>query len=328
MADSNKELAAQLIARWESRQDTFSLQTSGSTGQPKAFTLQRERVIASCEATGKALNIQPEDSVFCALPVCKIAGWMQVVRALVWKVKLEVAEPSSNPLAGADSGCSITSLTAMQLFHILHDPISLAALNRFRVVLIGGGSVSESLEQSLANAHPVCYHTYGMTETYSHIALRKLNSGAAFQPLPGINIRLNDSGCLCISGDVTGGDWLETNDIATLTDGGFVIHGRIDNVINSGGIKIQAEQIELQVQKLLQIPEGSFVYFGIPDELLGEKPALIYNPKLVDLSATDTNLFQALAHAKPRMVEPFTGFEYAENGKVLRQKTIDNFLNQ
>ena len=95
------------------------------------------------------------------------------------------------------------------------------------------------------------YHTYGMTETATHIALRRLNGperSDAFVPLPGVELALDDRGCLAIRGAVTAGAWLQTNDIVDLrSDGSFVWLGRWDNVINTGGIKVQIEQVEAAV---------------------------------------------------------------------------------
>ena len=62
-------------------------------------------------------------------------------------------------------------------------------------------------------------------------------------------------------------DTLQTNDIARIyPDGSFTILGRKDNVINSGGIKVQAEEIERLLQSSIPVP---FVITSVPDRRLG-----------------------------------------------------------
>jgi O-succinylbenzoic acid--CoA ligase len=147
-------------------------------------------------------------------------------------------------------------------------------------ILLGGGPISAALHEQVQQLAAPVYHTYGMTETATHIALRRLNGPAAtdaFAPLPGVELALDERGCLAIRGPVTGGEWVQTNDLVELrADSSFVWLGRFDNVINSGGVKVHSEQVESAIEALQaghpDQPWAArrFAITGLPDERLGE----------------------------------------------------------
>lgn len=322
MANRNQVLSETIIRAWNKGETGFYIQTSGSTGEPKSIMLEREKIIWSAKQTAIFLGILPTDSIYCCLPVTRVGGWMQVARALVWNTPLKVVEPSSNPLLNYTGNYTITSLTPAQLYTILENPESRQMLNRFRIVLIGGGDVSKNLEHQVSGMNPVFYHTYGMTETYSHIAMRKFNFETQFKPLPETELKLNASDCLCIKNYLTNQEWLETNDMAKLSPQGFEILGRADNVINSGGIKIRAEEIEKMLTNQLDLPEGSFFYASKPDDKFGEKPVLIINKKKLQSLPAWEHLFADFPYSKPREIIYLEDFIYTETGKIQRKNTL------
>ncbi len=256
---SNEERQTlQFCRQWLNGQKTFTLRTSGSTGTPKSITLSRKQMIASAKMTGQALGLKTGDRALVCLSTRYIAGMMMLVRGFVLGLDLIVVTPSGNPLAGfsPDTRFDFTALVPLQLQHILNDtPDRLPILNEMKAILVGGAPVSASLQAQLQRIRAPIYHTYGMTETVTHIALRRLNgprADSAFIPLPGVKTGLDKRGCLTIRSAVTGGKTLRTNDLVELYPGGsFVWRGRIDNVINSGGVKVQVEKVESALEGAL-----------------------------------------------------------------------------
>lgn len=245
--------------RWLCGEDIFFLRTSGSTGQPKLIGLNRAQMIASAHLTGEALGLRRGDEALVCLPTNYIAGLMMLVRGFELGLSLIVITPRRNPLAGFsdDIAIAFTSLTSLQLQEILSaTPEKRVVLNRMRAVLVGGSPIPEAVLKQIETLEVPVFHSYGMTETVSHVALKRLNGPSAseyFIPLKGVKTGLSSQGCLTISSVLTENQTLVTNDLVDLrTDGSFRWLGRIDNVINSGGIKIQAESVELVLARLFQ----------------------------------------------------------------------------
>lgn len=243
---------------WLAGQKTFTLHTSGSTGAPKPITLRREHLIAGAKATGAALALQPGDKTLVCLPVEYIAGLMMLVRGLVLGLPLTVITPGGNPLANfaPETRFAFTALTPMQLHTALtQSPEKTPILNGMKAILLGGAPVGDHLRRQIEQLEAPVYHTYGMTETASHIALRRLNGphpSEFFMPLPGVLTGLDERGCLTITAPVTGGQPLVTNDrVEWRPDGAFIWLGRVDHVINSGGVKVQIETVEAALEEAL-----------------------------------------------------------------------------
>jgi O-succinylbenzoic acid--CoA ligase len=248
--------------------------TSGSTGAPKAIMVSREQMAASTRLTGLALGLQAGERALVCLPTQYIAGRMMLVRGLELGLNLTVVRPSSNPLAilPTDSHFDFTAFVPMQLHHIIHEmPSQIAILNCMKTILVGGAEVSVALAEAMQAIHAPIYHTYGMTETVSHVALKRLNGDLAdeyFRPLPEVTLGQDGRGCLTITSILSQHQTLITNDVVELRpDGSFRWLGRWDNVINSGGIKVQAEKVEQALARLL--PNCRFFVGGLPQAELG-----------------------------------------------------------
>lgn len=321
----NQDKAAAFLKLWDQGQDIFEVFTSGSTGEPKAIHLHRRAMESSATITGKFLGITSEDSIHCCLPADKTGGFMQLVRSRVWNIPVKVTEAERNPLLNGVKG-NIISLTPMQLHAVLENKVSANNLNLYRIVLIGGGDMNEETEKLLVDFQPVFYHTYGMTETCSHIAMRKCNSEKYFRALPGIETGLNESGCLTIRGSVTNGQWIETNDLAEIHDDGFLIMGRADQMINSGGIKIQPESVEKFLCDTLNLPENSIMLAGLPDKVYGQLPVLFVNKKMVS-NPLDLDFDFPVKYSKPRAVYYLDELVYTSTGKLNRQASLEKFIH-
>ncbi len=259
------------LEAWFSDSPTMPVQTSGSTGRPKAFAVEKHRMEASARMTCAFLGLQPGDTALLCMPLKYIGGKMVVVRSLVAGLNLHCVTPSSHPFRGLSRSPDFAALTPAQLFTTLEVAEETALLRGVRHLLVGGSAVDESLRKRIDDFPHCIWSTYGMTETLSHIALRRLNGPDAsewYAPLPGVSVHLSAEGTLCIDAPAVCAARLVTNDIAELDDAGhFRILGRKDNTINSGGIKIQIETLETALALHMDSP---FCITSAPDPHFGE----------------------------------------------------------
>lgn len=262
---------------------SFEIQTSGSTGIPKKIVISRSQALASVAMTKAALGLQAGWNTLLCLDSETIAGRMMLIRAMEIGMSLHVLPPSSNPFAQLSPTLFLdfVAMVPLQISTILSEKIFNKQLNQCKVILLGGAAISETLNEQIQLLKVPVYSAYGMTETVSHIALQLLNTNrkqSTYQKIPAIEIKKDHRNCLCIKGAVTAQEWVITNDVVEiLEDGYFNIKGRIDNIINSGGIKIQLEEIEKIISNYFNINHISNRFFAtaIPHETLGEELILI-----------------------------------------------------
>ena len=245
---------ADFLTEWWSDSPGIELQTSGSTGVPKRMLATREAMMASAAASCRFFGLKPGDTALLCLPLQYIAGKMMVVRALMGGLNLIITEPSSTPLAGHADSINFAPMVPMQVATTLAQPNGAEQLARVRTLLLGGGFIDTALEMQLQELPCRVFTSYGMTETLSHIALRAANGPQRsdwYTPLPGVSLSLSPAGTLQITAPYLNIHNLATNDLAEIgKDGIFRILGRADAVINSGGVKIQAEDIERTIHRL------------------------------------------------------------------------------
>ncbi len=264
--------------------ETIDVKTSGSTGTPKRIEIKKEFMINSALATGDFFNLKQDTKALLCMNPSFIAGKMMLVRAMVLGWKLDVVTPSSNPLKGVNKIYDFCAMVPMQVHHSFND------LHKIKKLIIGGGVLSKELETKLKLIKTTCFATYGMTETVTHIAVKRVNgkgikvkdsqsvSSSAversfYRVLPNVKISKDKRGCLVIDAPKVAKNKLVTNDLVDLiSDTEFQWLGRYDNIINSGGIKLIPEQIE---EKLAKIIEPRFFVAGIKDAVLGEKLVLV-----------------------------------------------------
>ncbi|MEZ4804878.1 MAG: AMP-binding protein [Bacteroidia bacterium] len=325
----NTEQADLILNAWDQGLDQFSVYSSGSTGTPKEIVLERKWMKWSAEQTGKVFDVKPSDKMYCCLPVDKVGGLMMLIRSKVWQIPIQVVEPSSNPLLEAVDA-SIISLTAYQIHNVLMNPISVEHLKLFRIVLIGGGDISSVLETQIQKLPESCevYHSYGMSETYSHIALRQMNGRDRsdwFTRFEGIEIQVGDLGNAIIKTPYYT-EALSTNDRIELNDKNqFRILGRLDFVINSGAFKQQPEEIERLIQRKLNLPVN-FVISSTQDEALGEKLVLVCEDKSSFEKMDFSFLKQLNAFAIPKEIIQVNELPLNSGGKIDR-KSVRELIN-
>ncbi len=242
---------------------------------------------ASARITCQFLGLHAGDSALLCMPLDYIAGKMMVVRSLVWGLRLITVPPNGEPLKTVTEHIDFAAMVPLQVWNSLRDDCQRERLRAVRHLIIGGGAIDTALEQALADFPHQVWSTYGMTETLSHIALRRLNGPEASQyytPFEGVSVSLADDGCLVIDAPAVHDGPLVTNDIAELSyvpspstpylppKRQFRILGRKDNVICSGGIKIQTEEVEAALRDHLRVP---YIISKAPDERLGEQMVLL-----------------------------------------------------
>lgn len=309
----------QFAQEWLSGQETFTVHTSGSTGQPKAIPLTRAQMVTSADLTCRALGIEPGDRAFVCVSVEFIAGMMMLVRGFERGLHMTIVDPVSRPLAALPAGSrfELTAMVPLQLHETLEgDAHERAILNAMKGILIGGAPVSMALAQQLQQIEAPMYHTYGMTETVSHIALKRLNGPGRsdrFIPFDGVELGLDERGCLRIVSALTRGETLQTNDLAELdADGSFRWLGRLDNVINSGGVKVQTEKVETALEAWLLTYQGGthanrrFFVGPLPHERLGQAVvAVIEGRPFADQNAASPGLEETIRQQLQPVLTPY-----------------------
>lgn len=295
--------------------------TSGSTGKPKPMWVERSRMEASARITCQFLGLTKEDIALLCLSEDYIAGKMMRVRSEVCGMQLIEVAPSGHPLAGLTETPSFAAMVPMQVYNSLQVPEERRMLMGIRNIIIGGGAVSAELAAELRSFPNAVWSTYGMTETLSHIALRRLSGPEAsdwYTPFESVTVSTNANGVLVIDAPLVCPERLTTNDIVELHPDGrrFRIRGRRDNVICSGGIKLQIEEIEAALQPYIPCP---FAITKRPDEKFGETVVLVAASN--DLAALKTICEDHLPkYRQPRHYVSVTDIPMTDTGKPARAK--------
>lgn len=267
----------QFLEEWNNADDCITVHTSGSTGKPKPMRVEKRRMEASARITCACLGLKRGDTALLCMPLDFIAGKMVVVRALVTGMRLVSVTPGGHPLRGLREPPVFAAMVPLQVYDSLADPEERRLLMGIRHLIIGGGAVDDSLCDSLKDFPNAVWSTYGMTETLSHIALRRLNGPEAsrwYTPFHNVSVSTGADGCLVIDAPAVCAERLKTNDIAELdTDGRrFRIIGRKDNVVCSGGIKMQIEEMERLLKPHATCP---FMITKVKDRRLGEAVTML-----------------------------------------------------
>lgn len=309
---------------WFSSSPYLIVQTSGSTGAPKEMQVAKSRMMQSANLTCSFMRLKEEDSALLCMSLKYIAGKMLVVRALVAGLDLYVATPSGNPLAGIDRAFKFAAMIPMQVYNSLASEEESRRIKTIENLIIGGGAIDKELGDKLKSFPNKVYSTYGMTETLSHIALRKLNgedASESYIPFPSVALSLSEDRALIIDAPLVSEERLYTNDIAKIyADGSFDIVGRKDNIINSGGVKIQIEEVEKQLQPYIDQP---FAITSLPDSKFGEIVVLVAQVPV------DEKTFNILPeYHRPKKVIVIKYIPLTETGKISRLALKELVRNQ
>ncbi|MFZ0489922.1 MAG: AMP-binding protein, partial [Salegentibacter sp.] len=259
-----EEQIGSFILDWLKPSSYVEVKTSGSTGTPKKIRIKKEHMINSATATSKFFDLPANTTALLCLPATYIAGKMMLVRAMVLGWQLDTVPPSSNPLDHVFKRYDFCAMTPFQLDN------SIGRLHLIKKLIVGGGAVSPRIQKMVRECATKVYETYGMTETVTHIAAKRLNpknkkkQPKPFKVLPDIGISQDKRGCLMIKAPKLADKEIVTNDVVDIiTYKKFVWKGRFDNVINSGGVKLFPEEIE---RKLGKIIDHRFFVTSMPDD--------------------------------------------------------------
>lgn len=296
---------------WFDSKDYIEMFTSGSTGKPKTVVVKKQAMVNSAIATGDFFDLKPGNSALQCLPVKYVAGKMMLVRAMILGLDLEFVAPSSHPMRNNEIDFDFVAMVPLQAQN------SIQELKKVKKLIIGGAAVNKTLEKQLLKLKTEVYETYGMTETITHIAARKLGE-KAFTVLPDVTVSYDDRNCLVIHAPKISDEVIITNDIVELVnENQFIFLGRIDNVINSGGIKLIPEQIE---NKLMSKIQQRFFIASKPDNELGEKLVLVIEGDKVEFEHT---IYEDLdKYEKPKEILFISKFKDTATGKIMRKETL------
>ncbi|MDE5871811.1 MAG: AMP-binding protein, partial [Muribaculaceae bacterium] len=316
---------------WHDSNDYVECHTSGSTGEPKEIRLPKEYMRSSARRTNRFFGVDSSSRLHTCLDFKYIASMMMTVRADEAGCRLTSEHPSSRPLGniGRDERIDLLSLVPAQMEWLLD---SAEKWNGIRNILVGGSAIPAIMRRRIILSDYCVWETYGMTETSSHIALRKVdNEDVPFTTLEGISIELNDEGCLVVH--MPDGTCLTTTDLAELTGyNQFRILGRADHTIISGGIKIMPEELERRL--------GPFIAFdycvsSVPDKKWGEKLVIAVEAPQLEIDsdllrkAVEVRLRQyrkilELGVKSPKDVLVVSSLPRTSNGKIDRNKLKKN----
>ncbi|SDX49271.1 O-succinylbenzoic acid--CoA ligase [Lutibacter oricola] len=302
------------------------VKTSGSTGTPKIIKLQKEFMINSALATGSYFNLNEKTTALLCMSANYIAGKMMLVRALTLGWHLDVVEANSNPLKDLDKTYDFSAMVPLQLNNSLNE------IHKVKRLIVGGGVVSNELLQKIKNIKTEIFATYGMTETITHIAVKRLNyhsegnEESHYTTLTNISISKDKRGCLIINAPKVSSEEIITNDLVELiSEKEFKWLGRYDSVINSGGIKLIPEQIE---EKLSSIINNRFFVAGIQDAVLGEKLVLIVEGNIDNGTLNQVKNLNSLSKFEiPKEIFFTSKFVETPTKKINRLKTL-SLLNK
>ena len=324
------QAALRFAWQWLRGNERFTVATSGSTGPPKPLTITREQMLVSVRLTQQALQLTQQHTALLCLNASTIGGTMMIARALHLGMDMEWVAPAANPFTASSRPADFVAMVPLQVQTVLAE--TPARLSSIHALLVGGAPVSQSLEAAIRTrvTSPV-YSTYGMTETLSHIALRRLNgpeARAAFHVLGDTQISTDARACLTIRGAITQQRLVVTNDLVELLDQRrFRWLGRYDWVINSGGVKVSPERVERTIEPIVAAASPlRFFVTGLPDERLGERVVLVLEgapaPQNQQAHLLQT-MKQALpAYHAPREIHYVHRFRETPSGKVDRRATV------
>ncbi|HSD06781.1 AMP-binding protein [Flavobacterium sp.] len=305
-----EQAVGDFVLDWFDDKSYIDMSTSGTTGKPKSIRIQKDAMVHSAISTGEFFGLEPGNRVLHCLPAKYVAGKMMFIRAFVLGLDLDFVAPSSHPLEYNDQKYDFAAMVPLQAKN------SVDKLTNIKKIIVGGAKVNKSLEEELLKLPVEIYETYGMTETITHIAAKRIGE-EAFTTLPNVTVSVDENQCLEILAKNIRDEKIVTHDLVKLiSDKQFIWLGRIDNVINSGGIKILPEQVEGKLSTL--IPRRYFVA-GKQDDTLGEKVVLYVEGESFDINPSVFNVLNK--YEKPKEIIFIPKFKETPTGKIMRDES-------
>lgn len=298
----------EFLKEWYSDKEYVTAHTSGSTGAPKMIKLLKQDMIASASATNRFFNITESSRLVSPLSASYIAGKMMIVRTALAGATLEMLTPSNQ--LNLHGRITLLPIVPSQIESLMTYADSDVKIDN---VIVGGAPMTPEMELMLEQFPANCYATYGMTETCSHVAIRKVGT-PYFQALPGVKFEVDESSRLMLRLQHFSFSTLQTNDVVELqSEESFRWLGRYDNVVNSGGVKLFPEEIEREIAPFIK---GEFYLCGMPHAKWGQQLVICITPQtVVDHAAMEAEV----SHIRlPKKKITLDKFEYTSNGKIKR----------
>lgn len=326
--------ALSFIRQWRGGDEFFEFNTSGSTGQPKTIRIERWKMELSAQRTIDALGLSENMTALLCMSPAFIGGAMMIVRALMARMNLTIVPAARQPFEQLTVPFDFTAMVPMQLSELLESGTKeqLQYLDNAQHLLLGGAGVSNKLLKKIESLKTTCWSTYGMTETVSHIALKQLNGSSPdknFKVLNGVRIKTGDKGQLCIRDRITNDQWLETNDMVDIiNEKEFVWLGRLDNVINTGGVKVMTDKVEMGVEIVMQeaFPNSRYFIAGTPSETYGTVVTLFleHNSLLDDIDLLEKIKKESplSKYEFPKRLVILKSFPETDSGKIDKQRIL------
>ena len=309
---------ALFMQQWFNAEEEILVHTSGSTGIPQVICLSKSKMKISASMTCDYFDLKPLDRALLCLSAENIAGKMMLVRAIERGLHLIAVSPVGCPLSSVTEKVKFTAMVPLQVEHCLERN----CLDKTEKLLIGGATVSDKMQEKLINLPVECYSSYGMTETMSHVAIKKLNGKDAsdwYEGLKDISFTLDARGCLQIDALSLGVEKLQTNDLCELRGNNlFKWLGRLDFVINSGGVKVSPEPLEKLLSPYLPIP---FFITGIPHAKLGEQVVIFVealSAEQIPVKQIQKIILEWPKYQRPKEIYYLPEFAYTSSGKIDR----------
>jgi O-succinylbenzoic acid--CoA ligase len=307
-----ERITGEFILDWFNNNSFITVTTSGTTGVQKKIQIDKQAMVFSALATAEFFDLKPGNRVLNCLSSNFIAGKMMLIRSIVLGFEMDFLAPTSYPLKNNINVYDFVAMVPLQVEN------SLIELKNIKKLIIGGAKINENLRSQLLVLPTLVYETYGMTETITHVAAKNITDNY-FSVLPNVTISTDSRNCLVIDVPRISNYSIVTNDVVKIIGNSeFELLGRFDNVINSAGVKLFPEQIEM---KLAHKISTRYFVIGIPDEKYGEVLVLVIegNPITID----DSFFNDLLPYEKPKAIYFVANFIETESGKVKRSATLN-----
>ncbi|MDE6317289.1 MAG: AMP-binding protein [Muribaculaceae bacterium] len=311
--------ALEFISQWFDDSPFVTAHTSGSTGAPKEIQLLKSDMRTSALSTNRYFNITEQSTLVCPLSAGYIAGKMMIVRAIISGAELWMEKPSNKPMTRDYGHVDLIAVVPSQVPHLLSNPENRLIPEN---ILIGGTPLPGDIASEIIAKGFNAFVSYGMTETCSHVALRKVDNSSreVYEALNDIHFSTDMRNCLVIKSESRFFKQLATNDIVKLLDDRhFTWLGRYDNVINSGGIKIYPEEIEQLIRDVIP-SEIEYYIAKDTDDKWGEAPVLVISEKVDDMESLLSEVRAKVRSKAQRPVKIIVDtIEHTSSGKIVRR---------
>lgn len=337
------------------------LLTSASAGKPKAVELTHEQLWWGSRNFREGFEYSTRDPVLTVAPMTHIGGFNGTTLDLFSHGGTVVVVREFRPrrvleLLAKHRVAMMFGVPTMYAALLDEPSFTDFDLSAFRLPLIGGAPVSAALIARMRGHGLEPLNVWGMTEmaaSGAYLPAEQLDAraGSIGRPFSHVHARIvDDAGNDCSEGELVvrgpsvvnsywhdpeatartfRNGWLYTGDLVRLDDDGFLwVTGRLHNLINSGGVKIQAEEVQAAIAHMPGVSDCAVI--GTPHPVWGEavSAALVMQPGVQPPSLTEVQNFAATTLARfkvPRTLIVVDELPTNANGKADRAALVDMF---